>query len=66
MPPREQPKASGRLTPGRARRAAFNHLFELLRIMQKPRWATPVLIALGFASSLAESLGITLVVLFFY
>ena len=32
----------------------------------KPAWATPVLIALGLATSLAETLGITLIVAFLY
>ncbi len=49
-----------------ARRAALGHLRQLLRIVPKPRWATPTLIVLGLGSSLAETLGITLVILFFY
>jgi ABC-type multidrug transport system fused ATPase/permease subunit len=51
---------------GGARRAAFGHLRRLLRIAQQPRWATPVLIGLGLATSLAETLGITLVIVFLY
>jgi ABC-type multidrug transport system fused ATPase/permease subunit len=31
-----------------------------------PRWATPTLIVLGLGSSFAETLGITLIILFFY
>src|SRR6266478_8083638 len=54
------------LTPGAARRAAFADLLRLLRITPLPRWATPLLIILGLASSLAETVGITLVLLFFY
>lgn len=49
-----------------ARRAAFDHLAALLRQTPKPAWATPVLITLGMASSLAETLGITLIVAFLY
>lgn len=41
-------------------------LLLLLKIASLPRWTTPVLIILGFASSLAETIGITLVLLFFY
>ncbi len=58
--------ADGRPAPGRARRAAIEHLSRLLRITHSPRWATPVLITLGLAASFAETVGITLVVLFFY
>jgi len=54
------------LTPGAARRAAFADLLRLLRITPLPRWATPLLIFLGLLSSLAETVGITLVLLFFY
>jgi ABC-type multidrug transport system fused ATPase/permease subunit len=49
-------------TPGTARRAALDHLSHLLQIAPKPRWATPALISLGLATSLAETLGITLIV----
>ncbi len=55
-----------RRSAGDARRAAIEHLRQLLRISRKPRWATPVLIALGLGASVAETLGITLVILFFY
>ncbi|MCP5432739.1 MAG: ABC transporter ATP-binding protein [Alphaproteobacteria bacterium] len=51
---------------GAARRAAFADLFALLRLTPKPRRATATLIVLGLASSLAETLGITLILLFFY
>jgi ABC-type multidrug transport system fused ATPase/permease subunit len=54
------------LTPGAARRAAFADLLRLLKITPLPRWATPLLILLGLLSSLAETVGITLVLLFFY
>ncbi|UCI34543.1 ABC transporter ATP-binding protein [Mesorhizobium sp. B4-1-4] len=47
-------------------RASSRDLSQLLRIVGKPRWATPVLLALGFLSSLAETLGITLILLFLY
>jgi ABC-type multidrug transport system fused ATPase/permease subunit len=50
----------------RARRAAFDHLSALLHLTPKPAWATPLLIALGLATSLAETLGITLIVAFLY
>jgi ABC-type multidrug transport system fused ATPase/permease subunit len=52
--------------PGAARRAALDHLRALLRMAAKPAWSTPVLIALGLATSLAETLGITLIVAFLY
>jgi ABC-type multidrug transport system fused ATPase/permease subunit len=60
------------VTPGRevplqqARRTALDHLSALLRLTPKPAWATPLLIALGLATSLAETLGITLIVAFLY
>jgi ABC-type multidrug transport system fused ATPase/permease subunit len=54
------------LSPTNARRAALDHLRVLLRLAPPPRWATPVLIALGLAASLAETLGITLVIAFLY
>ncbi len=53
-------------THGPARRAALDHLSHLLRIAPKPRWATPALISLGLATSLAETLGITLIIGFLY
>ena len=49
-----------------ARRAALEHLSALLRLTPKPAWATPTLIALGLATSLAETLGITLIIAFLY
>jgi hypothetical protein len=52
--------------PKAARRAALTELFRLLKVAPLPRWATPALIALGLAASLAETVGITLVLLFFY
>jgi ABC-type multidrug transport system fused ATPase/permease subunit len=51
---------------GAARRAALRHLRALLCMAPKPAWATPLLIALGLATSLAETLGITLIVAFLY
>lgn len=56
----------GRVAPAQARRAAFDHLSRLLKIAQKPRWATPTLIVLGLGSSFAETVGIGLIILFFY
>jgi len=52
--------------PRAARRAALAELFRLLKLAPLPRWVTPALILLGLAASLAETLGITLVLLFFY
>ncbi len=48
------------------RRAALKDLMRLLAIIGKPAWATPALILLGLASSFAETLGITLILLFLY
>ena len=48
------------------RRAAFRDLMRVLAIVGKPAWATPVLIGLGLASSFAETIGITLILLFLY
>ncbi len=48
------------------RRAALAELWQLLQDAPLPRWITPLLIVLGLASSLAETVGITLVLLFFY
>ena len=53
-------------SPRHARRTALDHLSALLRLTPKPAWATPLLIVLGLAASLAETLGITLVVAFLY
>lgn len=52
--------------PTAARRAALAELWRLFKVAPLPRWATPALIVLGLASSLAETVGITLVLLFFY
>ncbi|UQR65485.1 ABC transporter ATP-binding protein/permease [Bradyrhizobium sp. C-145] len=41
-------------------------LFKLLKLAPLPGWVTPALIVLGLATSLAETVGITLVLLFFY
>lgn len=41
-------------------------LLLLLRLARLPRWVTPLLVILGLVSSLAETVGITLVLLFFY
>jgi ABC-type multidrug transport system fused ATPase/permease subunit len=49
-----------------ARGDALNHLRTLLQLAPPPRWAAPVLITLGLASSMAETLGITLVIAFLY
>jgi ABC-type multidrug transport system fused ATPase/permease subunit len=56
----------GTVRQQQARRAALEHLSALLRLTPKPAWATPLLIALGLATSLAETLGITLIVAFLY
>lgn len=53
-------------TDGTARRTALRDLSRLLAIVGKPRWATPALIVVGLLSSIAETLGITLVLLFLY
>lgn len=57
---------AGNAGPRAARRAALVELFKLLKLAPLPRWVTPVLILVGFAASLAETVGITLVLLFFY
>ncbi|MGY4607004.1 ABC-type multidrug transport system fused ATPase/permease subunit [Bradyrhizobium sp. USDA 4474] len=49
-----------------ARRATVALLLRLLRLASLPRWVTAMLVALGLVSSLAETVGITLVLLFFY
>jgi len=51
---------------GNARRETLRDLSRLLDIVGKPRRATPLLIALGLASSLAETVGITMILLFVY
>lgn len=50
----------------RARRAALAHLACLLRMVPAPRWATPTLMFLGIGASFAETIGITLIIVFFY
>ncbi len=57
---------SGNLDSEHSRRAALRHLSALLRLTPKPAWATPALIGLGLATSLAETMGITLIVAFVY
>ena len=52
--------------PPGVRRAAYRDLMRVLQIVGKPAWATPVLIILGLISSFAETIGITLIVLFLY
>lgn len=47
-------------------RDSFKDLALLLRMIGKPAWATPVLIGLGLASSFAETIGISLILLFLY
>ena len=54
------------LARGTARRDALGHLRALLLLAPPPRWAVPLLIVLGLAASLAETLGITLVIAFLY
>ncbi|MBP0113883.1 ABC transporter ATP-binding protein [Bradyrhizobium vignae] len=46
--------------------APLTELLRLLKIAPLPRWAAAVLIGIGFASSLAETVGITLVLFFLY
>jgi ABC-type multidrug transport system fused ATPase/permease subunit len=48
------------------RGSTLRDLLALLKATPTPRWATPALILLGLASSFAETLGISLVVLFLY
>src|SRR6266478_5360286 len=48
------------------RGSALRDLLALLKTTSAPSWATPVMVILGLASSFAESLGISLVVLFLY
>jgi ABC-type multidrug transport system fused ATPase/permease subunit len=50
----------------RPTREAVAHLRALLRDSPQPAWATHALVGLGFAASLAETLGITLIVAFVY
>ncbi len=58
--------AEMRETPLQPYRAALGHLSRLLAITPKPWWSTPVVVVLGLATSFAETLGITLIILFFY
>ena len=51
--------------PGR-RRLSADELRQLFRLAAPQAWAAPMLVALGFAASLAETFGITLVVVFLY
>ena len=54
-------------TPDRsAALSSLSDLRKLLALVEKPRWTTPVLILLGLVSSLAETVGITLILLFLY
>jgi ABC-type multidrug transport system fused ATPase/permease subunit len=55
-----------RMDSEHSRRAALEHLSALLRLTPKPAWVTPVLIGLGLATSLAETMGIALIVAFLY
>ena len=48
------------------RKAAFSELFRLLSITPRPKWATPALIGLGLLSSIAETAGIYLIILFLH
>ena len=45
---------------------SLRDLRALLQMTPMPYWATPTLIGLGLAASLAETFGISLVVLFLY
>jgi ABC-type multidrug transport system fused ATPase/permease subunit len=49
-----------------SRRSALRHLAALLRLAPQPAWVTPTLVTLGLATSVAETLGITLIVGFLY
>jgi ABC-type multidrug transport system fused ATPase/permease subunit len=62
--PPKQPEAQPQ--GGNVQRAALRELRELLAFTPKPAWATPVLVGLGLATSLAETLGITLIVAFLH
>ena len=48
------------------RGSPLRDLLALLKTTPAPSWATPAMVMLGLASSFAESLGISLVVLFLY
>ncbi|WP_448501131.1 ABC transporter ATP-binding protein [Sphingomonas sp.] len=49
-----------------AGREVVEDIRRLLGLVRKPRWTTPALFALGLLSSIAEAVGITLILLFFY
>lgn len=57
---------SARAEARSARRAALEHLHGLLLLTPKRHWTTPALVLLGLATSLAETLGIALIVAFLY
>lgn len=54
------------MSVGGATSSSLRDLHRLLEIVGKPRWTTPTLIILGLISSLAETVGITLILLFLY
>ncbi|KAA9013015.1 ABC transporter ATP-binding protein [Sphingobium limneticum] len=56
------PKAADRS----AALSSLSDLRKLLAMVDKPRWTTPALIVLGLVSSFAETVGITLILLFLY
>lgn len=47
-------------------RQQIANLSRLFVLVEKPTWTTPVLLVLGLAASLAETIGITLILLFLY
>ncbi len=49
-----------------ALRGAMDNLSRLLDLVGKPAWTTPALVSLGLLSSLAEAVGITLILVFLY
>jgi ABC-type multidrug transport system fused ATPase/permease subunit len=51
---------------GRFLGSSVPDLLQLLRLIPRPQWSTPVLIILGILASFAEAMGITLILLFFY
>jgi ABC-type multidrug transport system fused ATPase/permease subunit len=52
--------------PGNARLSALGDLHALLRLLPHRWWTTPSLVVLGLLSSIAETMGVTMVILFFY